>query len=319
MDHVYFLRHAIPEYDAKETKMLSPKEHRSSFTPEELKRVPQSFTRVVIYNGASYYGCVKRGSVAATAHTVAPWKMHLTPPRSSIVQDPDRTQRQPRVAGSLVMFANMLHEILVVARACDEGLLKMNADSEPLTDTEFSDLATSMVYLNDVLVNFDAAVLGIVNDASVRQAYGISPSMKLGRDVWRASTPEGISGDTKLVGQLGVFPTEFPFARMAGNHASSGRRTVGVTRGRILNSSHFCGECLKSDKVPGIWTQYMKAAKAQRKGTSFIYQEISCQGNSVPLASIAGTFCPSMQEEKAFKALVAIISDLPGFVRDVQN
>ena len=190
----------------------------------------------------------------------------------------------------------------------------MNADSEPLTDTEFSDLATSMVYLNDVLVNFDAALLGIVNDARVREAYGISAKMNLGRDVWRASTPEGISGDTKLVGQLGVFPTELPFARIGGNHASSGRRTVGATRGRILNSCHLCGECLKRDKVAPMWTQYINAAKAHSRRAAVIYQEIVCKDNSVPLASIASSFCAPMDEQKAFDVLVAAIRDLPAFV-----
>ena len=143
--------------------------------------------------------------------------------------------------------------------------------------------------------------------------------MNLNPEAWRTSTPESISGDTKLVGQLSVFPAELPFAHTAGNHSSPGRRTVGSSRGRILNSCHLCGECLDSDKVTPMWKQYIKTAKEQHRKGSVMYQEVFCDNGEVPLAPIASSFSSNLDEHHAFDVLLEAIRDLTAFISEVHR
>ena len=58
-----------------------------------------------------------------------------------------------------------------------------------------------------------------------------------------SDTPEGISGETRLLGQVGVMPVQAGGASLRGNNDSSPRRNVASSRGRILNAFHMAAEC----------------------------------------------------------------------------
>ena len=109
------------------------------------------------------------------------------------------------VAGGACIVANMYHEALCLLRGLRDGHIRLNAHSEPLTLSSGTEAIATMVYLNDVLINVDAGIIGILCCQPILQAYGLHLDFNFS-EVWVSGTPEGISGETRLLGQTGIFP-----------------------------------------------------------------------------------------------------------------
>ena len=110
------------------------------------------------------------------------------------------------VAGGACIMANVFHEALCFLKGLSNGHVRLNSHSQPLTLTVETEAVATMVYLNDVLINVDAAIIGILSSPRILEAYGIVWDPQCS-EAWNSGTPEGISGETRLLGQTGIFPS----------------------------------------------------------------------------------------------------------------
>ena len=76
-------------------------------------------------------------------------------------------------------------------------------------------------------------MLKILRDATILNAYGLNPKFPY-EQVWSIGTPEGVSGETVLLGQVCIVPRIAGVADLLGNMDSQGRLVVGLTRARAL-------------------------------------------------------------------------------------
>ena len=118
-----------------------------------------------------------------------------------------------RIAGSRKMFANMAHEGLVFLRKLQDGLVRLNAESDPIKlDIDTKAIAT-MIYCNDVLVNFNAMMLNILQDTAILSAYGLNSSIPYDQ-VWASASSCQVRRDTKTL-QTSIL---FLFCSLFKNH-----------------------------------------------------------------------------------------------------
>ena len=66
------------------------------------------------------------------------------------------------VAGATCIMANMYHEALCLLRGLMNGTVKLNKESKPISLTSGVDAVATMIYLNDVLINVDAGIVGVL-------------------------------------------------------------------------------------------------------------------------------------------------------------
>ena len=107
----------------------------------------------------------------------------------------------------------------------------------------------TIFYGNDVLVNFDAALAGVLSSPAILRKYQLDDSCNY-LSVWSTGTPESVSGETSLLAQVVVVPRVSHSADLRGNMQDGGRRTVACSRSRLLTSIHYAEECFKGGNVP---------------------------------------------------------------------
>ena len=136
------------------------------------------------------------------------------------------------VAGATCMMANIYHEAFCLLRGLMDGTVKLNKDSKPILLSSGVDAVATMIYLNDVLINVDGGIVGTLRCQEILDAYGLNFDFDTS-SLWVSGTPEGISGETRLLGQVGILPVRTGAASLYGNKDSRARRNVASSRGSI--------------------------------------------------------------------------------------
>ena len=274
---------------------------RIFFTPAELERVPHTVLRFVTYSHVKFYVCQERGEMKQDP------LMPSTPDLANLT-----------VAGAVSIFGNMFHEALCTIRGLQDKYLRLNADCEPIELNAYTEAIATMIYRNDVLINFDASIIGLLSDEQIKKAYGIEldfdPSL-----LWTCGTPESISGHTKLVGQVAHMPGRADKFNMSGNQSDPARRNVSFTRGRILQSMHTAFACFEQEKPPDAWQKHMAFLDYYKKNpdSRIVVQHVDVCETESDLAPISYKLCPDLKEDQAFAVLFKTIHNFPKFIRDV--
>ena len=228
-----FLRETSAEYGKNTTGIWSPLDRGSGhyFTDSEKALVPDTYLRLIMYTKEKYFVSRERGhmlpegfATTATAQTSD----------SSGASSSDYRS----VAGCTCIMANMYHEALCFLKGLLDGHICLNKQQDPISLTSMTEAIATMFYLNDALINVDAGIFGILSSKKILDAYGLSFDFDV-MSTWVSGTPEAISGEGRLLSQVGVIPAKTDCANLGGNHASPGRRNVASSRGRIVNSFHM--------------------------------------------------------------------------------
>ena len=188
--------------------------------------------------------------------------------------------------------------------------------TRPISLTSVTEAIATMFYLNDALINVDAGIFGILSSKKILDAYGLSFDFDV-MSTWVSGTPEAISGEGRLLSQVGIIPAKTDCANLGGNHASAGRRNVAGSRGRIVNSFHMASECFDAKGIPAAWKEHLNFFHKYRDDPNVLVEYIDVESDGNNMAPIAYLLCPSLQEESAFSVLLGHLKDLPTFVSDV--
>ena len=124
----------------------------------------------------------------------------------------------------------------------------------------------TIFYGNDVLVNFTATLAGVLSSSDILQEYGLNGEYDY-LCLWSSGTPESVSGETALLAQVGLIPRVSHSADLRGNTQDEGRRTVSLSRGRLLTSFHSAVECFQCGEVPPAWRKHLKYTSAESAAT----------------------------------------------------
>ena len=125
------------------------------FIPEELRGLADTTLRFVIYYGASFDTCFRRGHLNDN-----PQKIRARPPGTTTDNTSARVLRgECRVASCDTIFWNMIHEGFVFLSSMVNKKMYLNKESSKcLKFTEGEVIIASMFYSNDVLVVFAACL-----------------------------------------------------------------------------------------------------------------------------------------------------------------
>ena len=242
-----YLRSTTDVFNPKDSKysVHSPEEpkHSQKFTDEELQRVPDTLLRFVIYHGEYFHCSDERGRMSSEAHPVSAGQ--ILGPQGVRDQRPSSF----RIAGSLCMFVNLVHEAVCIFRGLQDGALKLNKNSAPMSLELHPDVVCSMVYSNDVLVNFDPTILGVLGSTSIVQRYGLNTEVNFASH-WKSGTLGGLFGESCVGDQVAHFPRSTEDVDFAGNYIDSRRRVISHSRGQKIDSRHSCAECFESESFP---------------------------------------------------------------------
>ena len=197
-----------------------------------------------------------------------------------------------------------------------DGHICLNKQQDPISLTSETEAIATMFYLNDALINVDAGIIGLLSSKDILAAYGLSFDFDI-MSTWVSGTPEAISGEGRLLSQVGVIPAKTDCANLGGNHASPGRRNVASSRGRIVNSFHMASECFEARGIPGAWKEHLNFFQKYQDDPNVLVEYIDVEKDGNKMAPIAHLLCPSLQEQSAFSVLLGHLSDLPKFVSDV--
>jgi hypothetical protein len=231
----------------------SPVEKPQLFTAEELRRVPDTKLRFVVYTGLECDTSESRGFLDNDLRQIA---RRQGPSRDDDDEDEGEnaatTIRLRRVASAPVMFWNMIHEGLVFLSLLVNGRIYWNRDTwAPVVFRASEPIVASMFYANDVLVCFSSCLIHVLKSPSLLRQYGL-PEDHDYLEGWTYGTPEIISGDSVLLSQTGILARDEGGADLDGNPSDEGRRVVQGTRGRKVISSHIAGECFNG-RVIATW------------------------------------------------------------------
>ena len=280
-----FLRVTCPDYDWGKSPVISPAETHleDEFNKPDKKSVPDSKLRFVMYKNDFLYTCTQRGEMFAQTTTLA----------NAWTQDDGVT-----VAGGFYTIANMYHEGLCFCKALQDGKIQLNPDHDPIILRSDTQAVVTVIYLNDVLINVDAGMLALLQMPEILKAYGLEDWQPSFSNVWIAGTPEGISGETRLLSQTAIFPNDLD-GTLKGNLQCKGRRNVACSRGRILTSFHMIEECFEGNNVPKMWLHHKAFMNDYEYDPRVIVQKIDVATEGVKLAPIADRLYPGWDGEQA--------------------
>ena len=297
----YFLRETCKGYGEGTSGIHSPCEKHWKFSKAELARVPDTQLRFVAYLYEEFYCSRVRGQMRRVPQTVS-----TQVPLSGGTEE-------LRIAGSECIFANLIHESLCFLKLILDQQLFMNeqcrALGQPIKLDPSRPAILTIFYGNDVLVNFDATLAGVLSSTDILRAYGLDESFDYLK-VWSSGTPESVSGETALLAQVGLMPRVSHSADLRGNTQDEGRRTVSFSRGRLLTSVHSAVECFRGE-VPPAWRKHLDFTRAASAATHHL---VDLKTHSSRMASVSKVLQPSIHEAAAFKALHDRLTDLPRFV-----
>ena len=77
------------------------------------------------------------------------------------------------VARATCIMANIYHEAFCLLRGLMNGTVRLNEDSQPISLTSGVHAVATMIYLNDVLINVDAGIVGVLGCQPLLDAYGL--------------------------------------------------------------------------------------------------------------------------------------------------
>lgn len=302
-----FLRLTSGTYAQSSFTITSPKDAPRKFSMDELARVPDTRLRFVLYHKDRYYISKERGIMMPDPQLVFP--------RTSTVASFDILQHECRIAGSTTIFMNMIHEGLCFLKELAEGRIQLNTKTDPIKLEPTTKAIVTMIYGNDVLINFDATLIQILRNERVLRSYGLPENVDYLK-VWSTGTPELVSGATVLLSQVAHFPRVPDCADLQGNLKDAGRRTVSASRCRIACSFHSCAECFENTNVPSSWKVHVQHVLRKPICASCI-DSLVVDGADTPLASVGGESISGIDESAAFRTLQCTIGDLREFVHAI--
>ena len=243
------------------------------------------------------------------------WPERVTPFKKRSSAQQQEPSSGTRIAGSLCMFANTLHEGFCLLSCLHRSLLRLNASNPPLSVDDAATPVVTIIYGNDILVNFTAVLLGVSKNKRVLEAYGLDPNVNYLK-LWSTGTPESVSGETSILAQPMHFPRIKNQADMLGNPADGGRRTVAYTRNRLFISSHICAENLNMENLGETWKLHRDhlQGKAHCKSERL---EMHVSNNRSIMVSVKNFLPFELNEEHAFRVLLSAMQPLPDFVHQV--
>ena len=110
-------------------------------------------------------------------------------------------------------------------------------------------------------------------------------------EAWSSGTPGGISGETRLLGQTGIFPSRLDAVNLGGYHATACRCNVTIFRGRVLKSFHMIAECFEDPQLPSMWSSHIDFMEKHKTYEQVVVQTIDISQDGLKLAPISHLLC----------------------------
>ncbi|CAK0821246.1 unnamed protein product, partial [Prorocentrum cordatum] len=240
-----FMRDTSKECGRKEHPLMCALDHDDRERYANLADVPQTAVRFVRYSDARWFPAVTRGVLAADAEAIGLGARRRAPDRGGGAEE------APRAAACKPVFEQMLFEGMLFLRAMALGRVLAPGGTRSATIARGTKAILTMVWANDVRVNFDVVVRGALENAALMESFGM-PAEKPHLELMRCFSKPQCSPRN-----LGAFDVQ-------GNARDAMRRNVGFTRGILFASSHECVECLEDGRAAPHWKAHFDASRRDR-------------------------------------------------------
>ncbi|CAK0857873.1 unnamed protein product [Prorocentrum cordatum] len=307
-----FMRDTSRERGRKEHPLVCALDHDDRERYANLADVPRTAVRFVRYSGARWFPAVTRGVLAADAEAIGLGARRRAPDRGGGAEE------APRAAACKPVFEQMLFEGLLLLRAMALGRVLAPGGTRSATIARGTKAILTMVWANDVRVNFDVVVRGALENAALMESFGMPAEACDAPHLWRVLTPEAASGADAPLQQTTVFPRNLGAFDVQGNARDAMRRNVGFARGILFASSHECVECLEEGRAAPHWKAHFDASQRDR---ALVVWESPCKSGG-PTRPVDPQWidrkCELECANRLFDAVRAFLWPLPKVVADVR-
>ena len=306
-----FLRETSKEYGRKERPLKCALEHEDRKRYDNLAAVPRTAMRFLRYSDTRWFATVTRGVLAADAEAIG------ADARRGRSDCGRREDQVPRAGACQPVFEQMLFEGLLFLRAIAKGRVLLPGGDRPATLAAGTKAILTLVWANDVRVNFEVVVRGALDNAALLDLFDLPAEIGDAPNLWKVQTPEAASGADALLQQTTVFPREVSEFDVQGNTGDAKRRNVAFSRGILLASAHECAECLQDRRAAAHWKAHL--AVSLRDADIAIW-DVSCKGGG-PTKPADPTWvdreCKQEVANHLFNAVRAFLWPLPKVVADL--